>query len=207
MIDSIFGVWSGGGFLLLPLALISALIFAWFFRSYFSLRPFIRDAEQLSVSLETCGGLPDRIRERLMKKDSWIVETYAGCLNASLESKPLMVRMEEIENGCLQAQSRDLVLLAAFTAAAPLMGLLGTVVGMIATFQATASVDGDTGQQIADGISSALITTQFGLVIALPGVVGIAHLQKRIRDLETYLSQCRFLIVGGLGSERRFNRK
>ena len=204
-LETAFGVWSGGGYLLLPLALVSVLIFAWFFRSYFSLRPLIKNVENLSVSLEGCGGSPERIRDRLMKKDSWVVATYADCLNSSPESKSLMARLEGFGNGCVQAQSRDLILLSAFTAAAPLLGLLGTVVGMIATFHATASLDGDTGQQIADGISSALITTQFGLVIALPGVVGIAHLQKRIRDLETYLSQCRFLILG-VGSEQNPNR-
>ncbi|MDF3130005.1 MotA/TolQ/ExbB proton channel family protein [Kiritimatiellaeota bacterium B1221] len=205
-LDAIIGVWRGGGFLLLPLALVSALIFAWFFRSCFSVGPIIREAKHLGAALESCGGDAVRIQARLQEKDSWITETYAGCLDASQTSKPLQACLEEVEDGCLKMQSRDLILLAAFTGAAPLLGLLGTVVGMIATFQATANVSGDTGQQIADGISSALITTQFGLVIALPGVVGMAHLQKRIRDLETYLSQCRFLILGGLVSERTSHR-
>ncbi len=63
--------------------------------------------------------------------------------------------------------------------AAPLLGLFGTVRGMIQTFQALfhgATVDGVT---VADGISQALITTQLGLLVAIPGLVVHRLLQGR----------------------------
>jgi biopolymer transport protein ExbB len=114
--------------------------------------------------------------------------------------------LEGIESLWVEAQRKDELLLSAFTASAPLLGLLGTVMGMMNTFDAVASVSGDTGSQVANGISSALITTQFGLVIALPGVFGIAHVQKKIRRLESRFAQCRFLLLEALQALQKESR-
>lgn len=66
---------------------------------------------------------------------------------------------------------RDLKFIQVAVAAAPLWGLLGTVTGMLTTFQGLAKGGGGekTMNVIAGGISEALITTETGLVIALPG--------------------------------------
>ncbi|MEK9985703.1 MAG: MotA/TolQ/ExbB proton channel family protein, partial [Opitutae bacterium] len=68
--------------------------------------------------------------------------------------------------------------------AAPLMGLLGTVMGMLATFDGLTSNIGRTIELVASGISEALITTQTGLVIAIPGLVMIYLVQKRRNNLQ-----------------------
>ncbi len=79
-----------------------------------------------------------------------------------------------------------LPLIAAMASAAPLLGLLGTVLGMITTFDAltahgTAEVD-----RVAGGVSQALITTQASLVVALPVVVLHSYLRGRVeRHIET----------------------
>lgn len=67
---------------------------------------------------------------------------------------------------------RDLKVMKVCIAAAPLFGLFGTVTGMLATFGALASGSGgdQTMAAIAKGISEALITTETGLVVALPGL-------------------------------------
>ncbi len=68
--------------------------------------------------------------------------------------------------------SRDLRVMRICIAAAPLFGLFGTVTGMLATFGALATGSGGekTMAAIAKGISEALITTETGLVVALPGL-------------------------------------
>lgn len=86
---------------------------------------------------------------------------------------------------------RDLGILAAFTAAAPLVGLLGTVLGMVETFDAVAEVAGEPGRRMAGGIRQALVTTQFGLLIAIPGVFGLARLQRLARDVDVALVTAR----------------
>ena len=77
-----------------------------------------------------------------------------------------------------------MLILTALVTAAPLLGLLGTVLGMIDTFWAVSQYGVDTANLIAGGISQALITTQFGLVTALPGVFGLMRLQRMYRQLE-----------------------
>lgn len=78
----------------------------------------------------------------------------------------------------------DLRLLRVLTAVAPLLGLLGTVGGMLQTFTAVAAGQGDTMARLAPGLSRALITTQFGLAVAIPGVFGIARLGRMRRQVE-----------------------
>lgn len=194
--EQALSTWSAGGWLLGFLAVNSFLIFAFIFRTAFPLGALIRRAEALGGGLEGCRGEAAALRVFLHSHADGLGTAYAAALNREEDLSPAL---EEIEAGLLTEQSRDLMLLGALTGAAPLLGLLGTVSGMIATFQATAALAGDTGQQIADGISRALITTQFGLVIALPGVFGHAYLTRRIRELETRLTQCRFLILEALG--------
>ena len=80
-------------------------------------------------------------------------------------------------------------LIHALVAVAPLIGLLGTVIGMIETFDSLASAQlfSQTGG-IAGGISQALFTTQLGLIVAVPGLVLGRILDKKslnmLRDLE-----------------------
>ena len=63
--------------------------------------------------------------------------------------------------------------------AAPLLGLLGTVGGMISTFEVIAVFGTGEAKSLAGGISEALITTQTGLLVAVPGLILGSLLQKR----------------------------
>ncbi|MFO7723958.1 MAG: MotA/TolQ/ExbB proton channel family protein [Oceanipulchritudo sp.] len=91
--------------------------------------------------------------------------------------------------------SRRSYLLVLITTA-PLMGLLGTVMGMLTTFSGLAvSVGGSTVDQIADGISEALITTQTGLIIAIPAYVMATLIQKRRNEMEACLITMEALTV------------
>lgn len=80
-------------------------------------------------------------------------------------------------------------------AIAPLIGLLGTVIGMIETFDslASASLFSQTGG-IAGGISQALFTTQLGLVVAVPGVIIGRLLDRRSHVMELELEQIKDIL-------------
>lgn len=84
----------------------------------------------------------------------------------------------ENADSALAGLRRDFVVLEGLVAAAPLLGLLGTVGGMITTFDAVSCMTGETGTGVASGVSRALITTQFGLVVAIPGLFGLSRLQR-----------------------------
>jgi biopolymer transport protein ExbB len=78
---------------------------------------------------------------------------------------------QELRNEQIPPIDRDLRFISVAIAAAPLWGLLGTVTGMLTTFHGLASGGGGekTMNVIAGGISEALITTETGLMVALPG--------------------------------------
>ena len=69
------------------------------------------------------------------------------------------------------------------------MGLLGTVIGMLTTFQGLATSSGQTVDLVADGIRVALITTQTGLMIAIPGYLMIYAVIKRRNEFVAFLAQ------------------
>jgi len=69
----------------------------------------------------------------------------------------------------------------ALAAVAPLLGLLGTVGGMIQTFQAIRLYGAGNAQALAAGISQALITTETGLLIAIPALVSGYYLRRQVR--------------------------
>lgn len=74
---------------------------------------------------------------------------------------------------------RRLPFLAVLVAAAPLLGLLGTVAGMLITFSGMAAGNQAPIDTISTGISKALVTTQAGLVIAIPAAFLLALLKRR----------------------------
>jgi biopolymer transport protein ExbB/TolQ len=67
---------------------------------------------------------------------------------------------------------------------APMLGLLGTVLGMMAAFGKLAASQSVKPDQLAEDISFALITTAVGLAVAIPGTVCVAGVNVRIRKLE-----------------------
>lgn len=86
---------------------------------------------------------------------------------------------------------RDLRVMKICVSAAPLLGLLGTVIGMLATFNALSSGSGveKTMEMIAAGISEALITTETGLVIAIPGLLFQYQLTRKLDQYKAFLAR------------------
>ncbi len=85
---------------------------------------------------------------------------------------------------------RDLKVMKVCVAAAPLLGLFGTVTGMLATFGALATGSGGekTMAMIASGIFEALITTETGLVLALPGIFFQYQLSRENERYKAFLA-------------------
>lgn len=99
-------------------------------------------------------------------------------------------------------KGRDLI--RGVVTAAPLLGLLGTVAGMIETFDSLGdmSLFAQSGG-IAGGVAQALFSTQMGLCVAVPGVIVGRLLDRRQRRFEEELDQIKALVGGALaGGER-----
>jgi len=86
-------------------------------------------------------------------------------------------------------------LIVTIVTAAPLLGLLGTVIGMIETFDSLGdmSLYSQSGG-IAGGISQALITTQMGLAVAIPGLIVNGVLYRRQKNIELELAQLKDIL-------------
>ncbi len=67
--------------------------------------------------------------------------------------------------------------------ALPLLGLLGTITGLLTTFRAMASSDELNQSFVSSGIAEALITTQLGLIMVIPGLLLCSLLRRRYREL------------------------
>lgn len=88
---------------------------------------------------------------------------------------------DELKHEELAPFSRDILMMKVFVASAPLLGLLGTVTGMLATFGALATGSGGdkTMNMVAGGISEALITTETGLLLAITGLMFLFGLSRQ----------------------------
>jgi biopolymer transport protein ExbB len=99
----------------------------------------------------------------------------------------------------VQAKATSLLPVIAITAAtSPLLGLLGTVSGMIATFNLITLFGSGDPKPLAGGISEALITTLFGLVVAIPALILHAFLSRRAQGIVQNTERLGLSFVNGL---------
>lgn len=104
---------------------------------------------------------------------------------------------------------RNLSALGTIASAAPLLGLLGTVIGMIEIFGASGAANGTAGanpMELAHGISVALYNTAFGLIVAIPSLMFYRHFRARVDGYTLALEQAAERMVPHLlrlGSGRR----
>jgi biopolymer transport protein ExbB len=87
-----------------------------------------------------------------------------------------------------------LALIGVLAAVAPLMGLLGTVTGMIGTFDILSIFGTGNAKGMAGGISEALITTQTGLLVAIPGLYMKGFLDRRARNLQQRIARAGYYL-------------
>jgi len=97
----------------------------------------------------------------------------------------------------LEARLGSLVLISSI---APLLGMTGTVTGMINSFAVMAEAAGLDAGAVAGGISEALITTAAGLLVAIPGVVAYNMFQRRVEDWNTQLESAIADVVQCVGA-------
>ena len=95
-------------------------------------------------------------------------------------------RSVEKERGQVTSgMKKGMTVLATVSSTAPFVGLLGTVIGIIVTFQSMSSTGSGGLAAVAGGISEALVMTAFGLLVAIPAVWIYNYLNGRIEDLQT----------------------
>ena len=131
---------------------------------------------------------PDVVRQ--LEQNSALGEVLASGFRA-INSDPrctevdLRASMENTGRAVAHRLERYLSTLATIASAAPLLGLLGTVIGMIEIFGSQAPTGGATGgnpAQLAHGISVALYNTAFGLIVAIPSLIFWRYFRVRVDE-------------------------
>lgn len=105
------------------------------------------------------------------------------------DTETLELKLTEAILGEVPKLSRNLTMLKIISVVAPLMGLLGTVTGMIVTFQAITLFGTGDPKLMAGGISTALVTTVQGLVVAIPMTLLYAMLNTRSKNVVFILQE------------------
>lgn len=93
---------------------------------------------------------------------------------------------------------RFLAFIAVVAATAPLLGLLGTVTGMIKTFKLITIVGTGDARNLSSGISEALITTKWGLIVAIPTLIMHALLNRKAKGVVGSMEQAAVSFINGI---------
>jgi biopolymer transport protein ExbB len=126
---------------------------------------------------------PQKAVEALKSKGILQSVLVIGFQNKHLPPERIEEKMEGFLIKHLPVYSKYLNLLGTLAGLLPILGLLGTVTGMIAIFEVIALKGTGDAQAMADGISQALITTQAGLIGALPILLGHTLLSNRLKKI------------------------
>jgi len=174
-----------GGIVMFPLVLISVLLWGCIIYRLLVLKELYRNdltTAQAHICVKDRSTLPPECRG--------IAAVLVGTFMSLRSGNPQLDR-HLLEEAAMQVRTslRDgLNLISVLAAVAPLLGLLGTVLGMISTFDTIALFGNSNPRAMAGGISEALVTTQTGLIVAIPGLFMRNFIQRRADGLELRLN-------------------
>lgn len=146
-------------------------------------------------------GVSDEVLEKLAKDSPLGTVLAAGLRNHKSSRYVMKEAIEEAGRGVAHDLERFLTTLGTIATAAPLLGLFGTVIGMIEIF-GSQSPTGTNPQQLAHGISIALYNTAFGIGIAIPALIFYRHFKNKVDTLVVEMEQQAGKLVDVIHGER-----
>ena len=141
------------------------------------------------VSVYQRQGLSPEVIDRLEKDSPLGAVLAAGLRNLKSSRYVMKEAIEEAGRGAARELERFLTTLGTIATAAPLLGLFGTVIGMIEIFGAQSPTGGTNPQQLAHGISIALYNTAFGIAIAIPALIFYRHFRAKVDGFVVEMEQ------------------
>ncbi|WP_086481142.1 MotA/TolQ/ExbB proton channel family protein [Oceanospirillum sanctuarii] len=126
----------------------------------------------------------------------------AGLRNLEFSREVMKESIEEAAAAVVHELERFLSLLGSIAAITPLLGLLGTVLGMIDVFAVIMEQGAGKAPALAGGISQALVTTAAGLSVAIPAVLFHRFFERRVQDMVVHLEQESIKLVDELYGQR-----
>lgn len=180
--ETVFSTWLAGGPLMIALALLAFIVYGSILQVLF----YLLRLQELQKDENRWGHWVDRPDDGEGLVGDMIKFTQRDLLSR----RDLHLRFALLRNRIIQPLNRQIRFGTTIVTAAPLLGLLGTVAGMLATFLGlSVSYGGNSLDLVAKGISEALITTQTGLVLAIPAMLFLTLARSRRRGIEHFLTQ------------------
>lgn len=205
-----FEIIVSGGWLMIPIILCSLIVVGVSIERYWTLNPGKIAPRTLLAQVWSWlkNNQMDAAKLRELKQSSALGSILAAGLSNSKQGRDVMKdSIQEAANQVIHDLEKYISLLGTIANIAPLLGLLGTVFGMIQTFNAIMiQGSGNTGA-LAGGISVALITTAAGLIVAIPATISHRFFQRRIDSIVVVLEEESIKLVDALHSERRVDVK
>ncbi|MCJ8311702.1 MAG: MotA/TolQ/ExbB proton channel family protein [Saccharospirillaceae bacterium] len=200
-----FEILSQGGLIMIPIIICSILSIAIIAERYWALRQSaVQPKETLpQVWLLIKNNQLDGAKLKELKKESAFGQILSAGITASKHGREAM-KDAIVESGTHVAHEleRFLSLLGTIVAITPLIGLLGTVIGMIEVFGQLVIVGAGDATPLAGGIQKALITTAAGLSVAIPALIFHRALQRKVDDLLISMEQASTKLVDAIHTEK-----
>ena len=177
-----FAIIQAAGWPIWPLLLASVIALALIIERFVSLRdrkilPPLLLEEVVAVYQRQ--GVTDDMLAKLAKDSPLGTVLAAGLRNHRSSRYVMKDAIDESGRAVAHDLERFLTTLGTIATAAPLLGLFGTVIGMIEIF-GSQSPSGTNPQQLAHGISVALYNTAFGIAIAIPALIFYRHFKNKV---------------------------
>jgi biopolymer transport protein ExbB len=148
-------------------------------------------------------GLSPEVIERLSRDSPLGAVLAAGLRNLKSSRFAMKEAIEEAGRAVAHDLERFLTTLGTIATAAPLLGLFGTVIGMIEIFGSQSPTGGANPQQLAHGISIALYNTAFGIAIAIPALIFYRHFRNKVDTFVVEMEQLAAKLVDIVHGERQ----
>ena len=177
---------TAGGIFMWPLLACSVLIIAFSIERSWFLQKRLICPDGLSNQIKTLmdNDMIDKRHAEEIANLSSLGFLLINCIKyKNLPRENLESKIEEKATEVQYSLERNLTMLGTTATISPLIGLLGTEVGMITAFTGLTETSGANPDLLAAGISQALITTAFGLLIAVPGLVLHKYFEHKIKYL------------------------
>lgn len=194
-----------GGWLMLPILLASTLALAICLERAWTLRTSrVAPPDLLARVWQWIkANQLDAARLKELREDSPLGEILAaGLLNSKHGREIMKESIEEAASHVIHGLERYLSLLGTIAVISPLLGLLGTVVGIIEAFMAVTATGLNDPALLAGGISKALITTAGGLVVAIPAMVMHRYFNRHITSIAVEMEQQAIKLVDIVHGDR-----
>lgn len=193
---------------MLPILLCSVLAMAIIFERLWTLRPSrIAPANTLAQLWQWIkNNKLDRAKTDQLRQESPLGEILVAGLSSTNNGRDIMKEcIQEQAARVIHDLERHLSSLGTIAAITPLLGLLGTVIGMIDVFSVIMVQGTGNPGLLAGGISKALTTTAAGLTIAIPSLIFHRYFMRRIDELVVTMEQEAIKLVEVLQGKRNSN--